>query len=62
MKQFMFAAAVVAMVCTGCTIRKYKGVSVETDGSGKVIQRVESESASQHDWTIKRMELKMIQQ
>jgi hypothetical protein len=57
----MFAAAVVALVCAGCTVQKYKGVSVETDGSGKIIQRVESESASQSDLTSKKMHLKLIQ-
>ena len=61
MKRLMIAVAFVAMACTGCTVRKCKGVQVTTDGSGKVIQRVESESAAQDDWTCKRMELKLIQ-
>ena len=61
MKRFMFAAAVMAMMGTGCIVVKCKGVSVETDGSGKVIQRVESESAAQDDWTFKAMPLKYIE-
>ena len=61
MKRLMIAASVLAMVCTGCTVRKFKGVQVTTDGSGKVIQRVENESAAQKDWTCKRMDLKLIQ-
>lgn len=62
MKRFMCAAAAVAMACAGCTtVRKYKDVSVETDGSGKVLRRVESESATQTDWADKDMQLKLIQ-
>ena len=54
--------ALVAAACAGCnTVRKYKSVSVETDGAGKIIRRVESESAAQTDMTSQEMQLKLIQ-
>ncbi len=40
---------------------KIQAVNVETDGSGKIISRVESESATQTDWADKDMQLKLIQ-
>jgi len=61
MKQLALVVMVLA-VCAGCnTVRKYKGVSVETDGSGKTIRRVESESASQSETTNNKLQLKYIQ-
>jgi len=52
----------ILVACAGCnTIKKYKGVHIETDGSGKIVSRVESESASQTDWATKKMQLKYIQ-
>lgn len=54
--------AMAAAACAGCnTVRKYKAVNVETDGSGKILRRVESESAAQTDWANKDMQLKLIQ-
>lgn len=60
MKRLVLVA--LAAACAGCsTVRKYKSVSVETDGAGKVLRRVESESAVQVDKTNKEMQLKLIQ-
>jgi hypothetical protein len=54
--------ALVTAVCAGCTTaEKYKSVSVETDGSGKVIRRVENESVKQTDSANKKLEFKHIQ-
>ncbi len=62
MKQ-MVIAVLVASACAGCTTaaKKYKGVSVETDGAGKVIRRVESESVEQTTSTSKELKLKHIE-
>jgi hypothetical protein len=64
MKQMAMAMAVlVAVACAGCTTaaKKYKGVSVETDGAGKVIRRVESESVEQTSSTAQELKLKHIE-
>ncbi len=56
----LLMAVMVAVACAGCTtsVHEYKGVSIETDGSGKVVRRVENESVEQNRSTTKELKFK----
>ncbi|MDD2456658.1 MAG: hypothetical protein PHG96_01580 [Kiritimatiellae bacterium] len=58
----LIMTALILTACAGCnTAAKKKSVSVEMDGAGKVIRRVETESIEQTDDTTSKLQFKYLQ-